>query len=74
MDGKAEEVTLKGERVKEAAGWISGCIGMGLSWGLGVVDSDVGWGVVDSDVGKGVVDSVVGWGVVDSSRLGLECG
>ena len=32
MVGKAEEIVVEGERVKEAAGWISGCIGMGLSW------------------------------------------
>ena len=31
VDGKAEEVAVEGERVKEAAGWISGCIGMVLS-------------------------------------------
>ena len=33
VDGKAEEVSVEGEGVKEAAGWISGCIDMGLSWG-----------------------------------------
>ena len=65
VDGKAKEVAVEEDRVKEAAGWISGCIGMVLSWGWGVVDSDVGWGVVDSNVGWGwsVVDSNVGWGV-----------
>ena len=41
MDGKAEEVALEGERVKEAAAMISGCIGMELGWGWSVVDSDV---------------------------------
>ena len=66
VDGKAKEVAVEGERVKEAAGWISGCIGMVLSWGWGVVDSNVGRGVVDINVGRGVVDSEVGWGVVDS--------
>ena len=35
VDGKAEEVAVEGERVKEASGWISGCIGMGLSWAGG---------------------------------------
>ena len=54
VDGKAKEVAVEEDRVKEAAGWISGCIGMVLSWGWGVVDSDVGWGVVDSDVGWGL--------------------
>ena len=66
VDGKAKEVAVEEDRVKEAAGWISGCIGMVLSWGWGVVDSDVGWDVVDCDVGWDVVDSDVGWGVVDS--------
>ena len=66
VDGKAKEVAVEEDRVKESAGWISGCIGIVLSLGWGVVDSDVGWGVVDSDVGWGVVDSDVGWGVVDS--------
>ena len=42
VDGKAEGVAVEGERVKEAAGWISSYIGMGLSWDRGVVDSDVG--------------------------------
>ena len=65
VDGKAKEVAVEEDRVKESAGWISGCIGIVLSLGWGVVDSDVGWGVVDSDVGWGwsVVDSNVGWGV-----------
>ena len=33
VDGKAEELSVEGEGVKEAAGWISGCIDMGLSRG-----------------------------------------
>ena len=32
---------------------------MGLSWGWGIVDSDVGLGVVDSNVGWGVEVGVV---------------
>ena len=67
----AEAVAVEGESVKEPAGWISGCIGMVLSWGWGVVDSDVGWGVVDSDVDWGVVDSDVGRGMVDGE---VGCG
>ena len=66
VDGKAKEVAVEEERVKKAAGWISDCIGMVLSGGRGVVDSNVGlgWSVVDSNVGwgveVGVIDSVVG--------------
>ena len=73
MDGKAKEVAVEGEIVKEASGWISGCIGMGLCWGRGVVHSNVSCGgVVDNEVGWGVVDSNVGWGwgVVDSDVVG----
>ena len=33
VDGKAKEVAVEEDRVKESAGWISGCFGMVLSWG-----------------------------------------
>ena len=46
------EEPVKGERLKEVAGWINGCISMELSWDWGVAESNVGRGVVDSNVGR----------------------